>query len=95
MGNNYLWHKLFAGGFNCQSSLKEWEVSCVLRQGWLVQGEQGGNKELPLCRERGKDEFRKHDSFEQNECGCPLLTQGVSALPLGLFMAIQTSQVGW
>lgn len=65
--------------------LKEWEVSCVLRQGWLVQP----------CRERGKDECRKHDLLEQNEYGDPLLTQGMSALPLSLFMAIQTSQVGW
>lgn len=53
--------------------LKEWEVSCALRQGWLVQS----------CRERGKDECRKHDLLEQNEYGDPLLTQGIAALPLG------------
>lgn len=44
----------------------------------------------------GKDEYSKHDSFEQNECGYSLLIHKEFLLSRsGSFTATLTSQVGW
>lgn len=74
MSNNYLWHKLFYNVLKLSELLREWEVGCVLWQGWLVQPagrEVKMNAEnTPCLNKMSVGTHSKHKEFLLSHCGC-------------------------